>query len=414
MIAVALASLAPSRTVAAQSPTHLAVEPEQAILIQFTPDTPQEQRMVRIAALGGQLVNWIPQINVAEVRLAQPAAQVMSAAATAPEIIFIEPDMPVVGVDALMDPAFESDTTSYAFTRIQALAAWEISTGSPQVVVAVIDSGVKLDHPELAGQLVAGYDFVHKHDHPEDDSGHGTHVAGLIAAILGNNQGIAGVCPSCRIMPIKVLNANNVGTWGDLAEGIIFAANHGARIINLSLGSFSPSQTLNEAIAYARQYDVVIVAAAGNSGLNQPFYPAALDGVLAVSATSAQDGWWTLSNYGDFVDLAAPGDLVYSTYHDLDNTYGGYAFMSGTSMATPLVSGLAGLLLSLEPNLNAEDVATLLQDGAEDLGTSGRDPYYGYGRINAQRSLSLLIETNPTANPGNGAHQTFLPVVHRQ
>lgn len=370
--------------------------------------------MARITALGGRLVAWIPQIHVAEVQLTQPAAPVMSAAATAPEVTFIEPDMPVVGVNLVLDPAFENETTSYAFTRIQAASAWEISTGSPQIVVAVVDSGVKLDHPELAGQLVAGYDFVNEHDTPDDDTGHGTHVAGLVAAALGNNQGIAGVCPGCRIMPVKVLNADNVGTWGNLAKGILFAADHGARVINLSLGSFTPSQTLNEAIDYARQRDVVIVAAAGNSGLNQPFYPAALDGVLAVSATDARDMWWSLSNYGDFVDLAAPGDLVYSTYHQLDNTYGGYAFMSGTSMATPLVSGLAGLLLSLDPDLNAEDVATLLQNGAEDLGAPGYDPYYGYGRINAQRSLSLLIETNPTANPGNGVHQAYVPVVHRQ
>ncbi|MCC6169876.1 MAG: S8 family serine peptidase [Caldilineaceae bacterium] len=389
----------------------------QVVLMEFAANTTEAQRLARIAALGGELLSWMPQIQIAEVRLPQHTAQIATAgiaALNAPELLFVEPDLPVMGMGSYNDPAFASPAISYAFGRIQAADAWQITTGSEQVVIAVIDSGVRLDHPEFAARLTPGYDFVNDDDLPDDDSGHGTHVAGLIGAALNNGQGLAGVCPGCRLMPIKVLNAGNTGVWSDLAQGIVFATDNGARILNLSLGSFNSSWTLEKALAYARQRGVLIVAAAGNQGLQLPYYPAASEGVIAVGATDAQDGWWPVSNYGAFVDLTAPGDLIYSTYHRFDNPYSGYTIMSGTSMATAQVSGLAGLILSLYPRLTPGEVTAALLAGADDLGTAGPDVFYGQGRINAAHTLTLLTETIPTANGGSVAGRVFLPAIQSQ
>src|SRR5690606_41041254 len=139
-------------------------------------------------------------------------------------------------------------------------------------------------------------------------------------------------------MPVKVLNSVNLGSWSSLAQGIIYATDQGADIINLSVGAPTPSQTVAAAVQYALDHDVLLVAAAGKYANDVPFYPAALDGVIGVSATTASGERWTRSNFGSFIDLSAPGDLIYSTYHELDNVYGGYTYMSGTSMAAPFVS----------------------------------------------------------------------------
>jgi subtilisin family serine protease len=227
---------------------------------------------------------------------------------------------------------------------------------------------------------------------PEDASGHGTHVAGIIAAALDNGQGVAGVCPNCRLMPIKVLDKYNMGSWSLLAQGILFAADHGARVINISVGAVIPSQTVESAISYAIESGAVIVAAAGNNDSNDPFYPAAYDGVVAVGATTRSGKLWAKSDYGSYIDLVAPGDVIYSTFNNLHNIYHGYTYMSGTSMAAPFVSGVAGLLLSVAPKLSATDVTEALILGAEDLGRRGKDSQFGYGRVNAMKSLRAPIE----------------------
>jgi thermitase len=388
-------------------------EPEgQVVLMQFTPETPVELRDAQIAALGGQLLHWLPQIQVAEVRL--PAVVTAAALPLSPETVrFVEPDMPVAATALPSDPDLADPAKSYGLLQVHAPAAWEITTGSPDVVVAVVDTGVKLDHPEFAGRVVAGYDFVNEDDRPDDDAGHGTHVAGIIGAGIDDGLGIAGVCPRCRIMPIKVLNARSIGAWSDLAQGILYAVDHGAQIVNLSLGATQSSRTLEAAVAYARRHGVIIVAAAGNHGADEAFYPAALDGVIAVSATTPQGMRWESSNYGRMIDVAAPGDLVYSTFHQTDNLFRGYTYLSGTSMAAPFVSGLAGLLVSLHPALGPGEIAIAIETGADDLGAPGWDPDFGYGRINAARSVRLPVDALSTAT-GRGAIMSariFLPTV---
>ena len=164
---------------------------------------------------------------------------------------------------------------------------------------------------------------------------------------------------------------------------------NGAHVINLSLGATISSATLAAAVEYAVAHDVLVVAAAGNNSSDAPFYPAALDGVIAVGATTSGDERWARSNYGNYIDLVAPGALIYSTSNDLNNFYHGYTYMSGTSMAAPFVSGVAGLLLSANDLLTAQEVTAALIDGAEDLGATGWDADYGYGRVNATGSLRL-------------------------
>jgi thermitase len=306
-------------------------------------------------------------------------------------VTYAESDLVVEATASYNDPDLNDATMNYGLDQVTAIDAWSVITGSQEIIIAVIDSGIKLDHPEFAGRLVAGYDFVNDDDQPDDDMGHGTHVAGVIAAALDNGQGVAGVCPNCRLMPVKVLNENNVGSWSQLAQGILFAVDNGARVINLSLGASVPSETMAAAIQYALDGGVVVVAAAGNNGSDAPFYPASLEGVIAVGATTITGERWSRSNFGSYIDLVAPGALIYSTYYDLNNIYHGYTYMSGTSMAAPFVSGVAGLLLSATRDLSAQQVADAMMAGAEDLGAGGWDTDFGNGRVSAMGALKLPV-----------------------
>lgn len=383
---------------------------QRTILVQFRPDMPAEARAAAIAAMGGEEVAWLAQIRVAEVRVTLPVGvsttDALAAVTAADGLLFAEEDQAVTAMSLPNDPAFMDAGSWYGLAKVEAPAAWDITVGSGDVVIAVVDSGVKLDHPAFSGRLTPGYDFVNQDARADDDAGHGTHVAGIIAAAMNDGQGMAGLCPACRLMPVKVLNAQSLGTWSQLAQGILYATDHGADIINLSLGATIPSQTLDAAVRYAQARDVIVVAAAGNHGSSAPFYPAALDGVVAVAATDARDAHWARSATGDHLDFAAPGDLIYSTYHDLNNVFGGYTYMSGTSMATPFVSALAGLVLSMAPDLTSDDVIAALRHGAEDLGAPGWDPQFGYGRINARATLHA-----PIAGLAEAVQQVFRPTM---
>ncbi len=392
----------------------VAAPEDLSVLVHFRPEIDEAARQATIEQMGGELVVWMPQIQVAEVRLPGQAGMGATAAAASfgdsDQVIFAEVDLPVAAAYRPSDPDFAIPDRAYGYEQINAYEAWDTTLGSESVVIAVVDSGVRLDHPAFAGRLTPGYDFVNGHGLPDDDSGHGTHIAGIIAAGMDDGAGLAGVCPRCRIMPVKVLNSVNLGSWSSLAQGIIYATDQGADIINLSVGAPTPSQTVAAAVQYALDHDVLLVAAAGNYANDVPFYPAALDGVIGVSATTASGERWTRSNFGSFIDLSAPGDLIYSTYHELDNVYGGYTYMSGTSMAAPFVSGLAGLLFSVNPQMSSEDVAAALYGGADDLGPVGWDVDYGYGRINAARTLqteALGQDVVPSAAP----HRIFLPAL---
>jgi thermitase len=256
--------------------------------------------------------------------------------------------------------------------------AWDRTRGS-RVDVAVVDTGAAVGHPDLRRKVVRRWDFVNEDRTVQDLSGHGTHVAGIVAARTGNREGVAGACPNCRLLVAKVFDGKNTGTVERYARGVIWGAKHGAEVINLSLVHPNPSTVESDAIDFARGKGAVVVAAAGNGGTSNTAYPAAYDEVIAVAATNKLDTRASFSNYGGWVDVAAPGVEILSTVPR------GYASWRGTSMATPHVSALAALLASQgRSRANIEDRITRT---AVDLGPNGRDPYYGSGRINADRAV---------------------------
>ncbi len=279
---------------------------------------------------------------------------------------------------------------------IDAPEAWAIYSGSGNKTVAIIDTGVDLDHPDLQANIVAGYDFVNADASADDDNGHGTHVAGIAAAVGNNNQGIAGVSWNAKIMPLKVLSASGSGGTFDLAEAIYFAADNGANVINMSLGAScsTPWPNVEAAVNYAQSKGVLLVAASGNAN-NAVYCPAVIEGVMAVGATDNFDARWQMSafqgsNYGDALEVSAPGQSIYSTVKD-----GGYDYKTGTSMAGPHVAGLATLVWSFGPTLTNNQVSDLIRSTSDDLGAAGWDPYFGYGRINAWRALDAISLQTP-------------------
>lgn len=272
--------------------------------------------------------------------------------------------------------------------------SWDISEGSSDVIVAIVDTGIDLHHPEFKGKLVGGYNVIKDSHNPNDDNGHGTHVGGIIAARANNRDGIAGITWKSKIMPVKAIGADGSGTAFDIAQGIRWATDNGARVINLSVGNYTPSAALQEACTYAYDHNVVLIAATGNDASNQPGYPAAYKEVVGVSAVDHNKKFADFSNYGDYVDVVAPGVDIASTY-----IYNDYAALSGTSMACPHVTALASLIVSVNPSLSSKEVMDIIRKTAVDLGDSGRDQYFGYGLIDVKSALQLASKN--TAAPAS-------------
>jgi thermitase len=292
----------------------------------------------------------------------------------------------------------------WAHPIVQSPAAWDLSTGSSSVTIAIVDSGIDESHPDLQARIVAGHDFVDDDTNPHDLNGHGTHCAGIAAAVTNNSIGVAGMDWQARIMPVRVIDKEGYGDVEALANGIRWASQEGADVISISLGLSAYSSTLQGAVNDAHAAGSLIVAAMGNNRLQNPtMYPAANDNVMAVAATTRYDTYAYYSQYGAHCDIAAPGgDMRYAdedgilstlpTYDgfDLQTRYGclkNYDYLQGTSMATPHVAGLAALVWSLNPNLTPNQVQATIQGTAEDLGDPGRDRDYGWGRIDAYRAL---------------------------
>jgi len=306
-----------------------------------------------------------------------------------PGVLYAEPNYVVHSTDTTPDDTYFLNR-QYGLLNIQAPKGWDYSTGSSSVTVAILDSGVELTHPDLAGKIVAGYDFVNKDSLPQDDFGHGTHVAGIAAAVTNNNYGIAGVSWEALIMPLKVLDSSGNGYTSDSALAIMWAADHGAKVINMSFGSSSPSSILLDAINYAYSKGVIMVAASGNDGINGVLYPAKYNHVIAVGATDSSNSRGNFSNYGPDLDLVAPGVSIYSTM--MSNSFG---YKSGTSMATPFVAGLAALLIGLSSDFSPDEIEQAMVNSALDLGSTGKDDFYGNGLIQVEGAISQLIPPSP-------------------
>ncbi len=314
-----------------------------------------------------------------------PAGQTLEAAKEAiralPGVRYVEEDARVSTGDVSRDPYFSEQ---WHLQRIGAVRAWDASQGSPSVKVAVVDSGVDAAHPELSGRVLGGYDFVDDDGKACDGNGHGTHVAGVIAASGDNGVGVAGVAWRTSILPVRVLDESGSGYYSDVIEGIRYAADQGADVINLSLGGSAGSQALQDAVDYAHAKGSILVAAAGNDGQDTLSYPAACRNTISVGASDRDDLPASFSNRGGDLDLLAPGISIYSTYPN-----SGYVKMRGTSMATPQVSGALALLLSVRPGLSPEDAEKALTSNAVDLGPRGRDEFTGWGLLRADKALGL-------------------------
>lgn len=280
----------------------------------------------------------------------------------------------------------------YHLDAINMNKAWGVTTGVNKVKIAIVDTGVDLNHPDLKAKLVTGMNIIEPGKKPMDDNGHGTHVSGIAGAATDNRVGVAGIAPDCGIMPVKVLK-NGKGTDVDIAEGILWAADHGADVINISIGLYTKSTAMERAVKYAINKNVVVVSSAGNESKSSKIHlPSMIKGVIEVSATNQRDKLASFSNYAQQISVAAPGDKIYSTMptynveltSEAGKTYG---VLSGTSMASPIVAGLAALLKSEDRDLSPKEIKKIIEDSSVDLGKKGYDEYYGYGRIDAYAAL---------------------------
>jgi hypothetical protein len=270
-------------------------------------------------------------------------------------------------------------SAQWGLRRIDLPSAWDLTRGSAQVVVAVLDTGVDFEQPDLQGALLAGSNVLDPARAASDDNGHGTAVAGIIAARANNHSGIAGICWACSILPIKVLGADGTGDTAGVAAGIVRAADAGARVISMSLGGPVDDPTLDAAVAYATGKGAILVAAAGNNGGTAPFYPAASPGVISVAGTDESDRLYSWSNFGGWVQVAAPGCNAAPALS------GGYVLFCGTSSATPVVAGLTALALSVQPTAGREAIVGAIESGATRIGDG-----VSRGRVDAAATLAAL------------------------
>ncbi len=336
----------------------------------------------RIGPLGVDIVN---------VSSAESVGEIMKKYRSRAEVEYIEPNYLSKHFLTPNDTLF---LKQWHLQKIEAPKAWDVSQGGFGPI-AIIDTGIASSQTDLSGLVQAGYNFVSDNTDTNDDNGHGTHVAGIVSASTNNSTGVASIGFKGSLLPVKVLDSTGAGTYGDVASGIIFATDKGAKIINLSLGGSSASRTLQDAVNYALSRGVVVVAAAGNNGNNTAVYPAAYPGVVAVTASDQNDNLAAFSSYGSYAYISAPGVSIISTYNS-----GGYATLSGTSMAAPAVAGLIGLSLS-RGTTTGTNVLNDLKTTSDKVGPyaydqNGWNQYFGYGRINAAKLLGVTAVSQTT------------------
>ncbi len=372
------------------------------ILVKFKPGVGVQDSRQRVAEVQGKVVQSIPSIGVLRVKVSpgQETAAIEKLQARS-DVEYVELNHLVYAQGTPNDSLF---SLQWGMSKINMPAAWDITEGSSDIIIAIVDTGIDLDHPDFsctvssgANKLTSGYDFYNNDSNPDDDNNHGTHVAGIAGACTNNTIGVAGAAPNVRLMPVKVLNYAGSGNYSDVASGVIYAADNGAKIINLSLGGSSANSTLENAVNYATNTKgALVIAAAGNcaqgggtcSGVNPIMYPAAYSGAVAVAATDSNDNWAYYSEYHSYVEVAAPGGLLAKQIRS--TIIGNYGDKYGTSMATPHVAGLAALIWTMNSGMTHSEVRQILQSTADDLGAVGKDDYFGYGRVNAQRALELF------------------------
>lgn len=356
---------------------------------------------------GAHVANTINRLNVTVLQVPEAAADQVSAALMKTGLFtFVEQDFVARG-GATVTPNDPNFPSQWHLPAISAPSAWSVTTGAAGATIAIIDSGVDNTHPDLTSKLVAGWNFLTGTSSTMDDLGHGTAVAGTAAAASNNGVGVTGVAWGNMIMPLVVLDSSDYASYSNIASAITYAADHGARIINISIGGSSASSTLQSAVDYAWNKGAVIFASAMNNSTSTPYYPAACNNVVAVSATESNGTLASFSNYGSWVDLSAPGDYILTT-----NSGGGYGSWYGTSFSSPISAAVAGLVLSIQPGMSNTSLVSLLESTADPLGGyTGWNQYFGYGQVDAYKAVlaagSAPSSTTPPAvsisSPASGA-----------
>ncbi len=364
------------------------------IVVGFKPGvTPPGMAVVHSQA-GGRAQHDIPALRAQVVSV--PAGSVGNSIRryeAHPLVEYAEPNYIAEAVGEPNDPDFDRQ---WGLHKVEAAAAWDVTTGSAGVSIAILDTGVDQSHPDLKGKIVRNVNFTNSST-VDDIHGHGTHVAGIAAASTNNAIGVAGMGYDSTIMNVKVLSDSGSGYYSWVASGITWAADNGAQVINMSLGGTVSSRVLEDAVNYAWDKGVVVVGAAGNNGNSTLFYPAAYANCMAVAATDRYDNKPSWSNHGEWVDVAAPGVGIYSTVNG--DRYGN---KSGTSMASPFVAGLAGLVFTMVTDSNSngrlnDEVRARIESACDDIGVEG----IGAGRINAARAVTGG-DTEPEPEPVPG------------
>ncbi|MBY0467797.1 MAG: S8 family serine peptidase [Burkholderiaceae bacterium] len=327
------------------------------------------------------------RVGKSELRILDLPAQASETATLArlahhPQLKFAELDRRVRLTLVSNDPYNGSE---WHVPKIRADQSWDTTQGGG-VTIAILDSGVLATHPDLIANLVPGWNFYDNNSNTADVYGHGTAVAGAAAATTNNGTGVAGVAGSAKIMPIRVTDTAGYGYYSTIAQGITYAADHGARVANASFASLYSSSAVQSAAQYLKSKGGLFVVAAGNSGANDG--APATTAMIPVSATDGSDARASWSSFGSYVAVSAPGVGIWTT-----NSDGGYGAWSGTSFSSPITAGVVALMMAAKPALSASQIEGLLYSTAIDLGTPGRDPYYGYGRIDAAAAVAAAVST---------------------
>jgi thermitase len=375
------------------------------ILVRFKPGTRGEKQREVANRNGLEQIDEIKQIEVKVLKIKDKGnvAAKIKALSKNPNIIYAEPDYIVKAELIPNDPHYPRQ---WGLPVVGAPESWDVTSGSNSVTIAIIDSGIDLSHPDLVGRIVPGYDFVNNDNDPDDDNGHGTHVAGIAGAIGNNSTGVAGVNWGAKLMPVKVLRSSGGGYSSDVAKGITYAADQGAQVINMSLGGSDSTGALSSAADYAYGKGSTLIAASGNSGNSVLMWPAAHEKVIAVGSLRDSTTLSDFSNYGKGLSLVAPGESIYNLWLN-----SGYATKSGTSMAAPLVSGVAAMILGINPSLSSDLIQSTMESTATDLGDPGFDIYFGHGRINAEAAVKKAQGTGGETPPPPPPADTTAPTT---
>ena len=348
------------------------------LLIGFKQSTTITQRRDILKAFSLSEKDYQEQgaINLVRVPRGQDLEKIANQLIQYKEVNYVEPNLQLKGSSIPSDSYYSKQ---WGAKRINLPEAWDTTTGESSIVVAVVDSGVDTNHSEFKGKIIKPYD-ISTGKKSIIGTSHGTHVAGIIGAAM-DKKGVVGTASNISLMPINIFKGSEASVF-NFIQGIQYAVDNGADIINLSLYTSYYSATMDTAIQYAHSKGVLVVSAVGNDGKTLTAYPAALENVIAVSATNQDDSFAKYSNRGEYVDISAPGTDIIST-----DTGGMYSTMTGTSMATPFISGVSALILSKNPYLSADEVESILIKSSKDLGIKGKDNYFGYGRVDAAAAL---------------------------